>query len=67
MGWVLIAIATILSLTLLSPWARKRFRFGPLHLNDLAATLGTGILVLVVLEALKPLWTNRRSAGVSRV
>ena len=57
--WVLLAITAILSLTLLSPWARRLFRFGPLQVSDLAVTLGAGIVVLVVLEALKPLWRNR--------
>jgi Ca2+-transporting ATPase len=53
---VLLAVATMLSLTLLWPFARGLFRFGPLHLDDLALTLGAGVLVLVFLELLKPLW-----------
>jgi Ca2+-transporting ATPase len=35
------------------------FQFGPLHANDLALTLGAGIVVLIVLEALKHLWRAR--------
>ena len=53
---VLLAVTTMLSVTLLWPFARGLFRFGPLHLDDLALTLGAGVLVLVLLELLKPLW-----------
>ena len=52
--WVLLAVTAMLSLTLLWPFASGLFRFGPLHLNDLAVTLGAGILVLLFLEFLKP-------------
>ena len=57
--FVLIAIVTMLSLTLLWPFASGLFRFGPLHLDDLALTAGAGALVLVSLEFLKPLWRDR--------
>jgi Ca2+-transporting ATPase len=53
---VLLAVATMLSLTLLWPFARGLFRFGPLHLDDLMLTFGAGIIVLVLLVALKLLW-----------
>jgi Ca2+-transporting ATPase len=53
--YVLLAVAVILGLTLLWPTAGHLFRFGPLHADDLALTLGVGIAVLVVLEFLKPL------------
>jgi P-type Ca2+ transporter type 2C len=56
---VLLAVTTMLSMTLLWPFARGLFRFGPLHLDDLALTLGAGVLVLVFLELLKPLWRAR--------
>ena len=56
---VLLAVATILGLTLLWPFASDLFRFGPLHLNDLAFTLFAGVLVFVSLELLKPLWRAR--------
>lgn len=52
--WVLVAVTAALTLTLLWPFAAALFRFGPLHLDDLALTAGVGILVLVVLEVLKP-------------
>jgi Ca2+-transporting ATPase len=56
---VLLAVTTMLGVTLLWPFASGLFRFGPLHLDDLALTLGAGVLVLVVLEFLKPLWRER--------
>lgn len=56
---VLVAVTTMLGLTLLWPFASGLFHFGPLHLDDLALTLGAGVLVLVFLELLKPLWRER--------
>ena len=56
---VLLAVATMLGLTLLWPFASGLFRFGPLHLDDLALTFGAGVLVLVSLELLKRLWRTR--------
>jgi Ca2+-transporting ATPase len=41
------------------PPARTLFRFGPLHADDFAVTVGGGLLVLLVLEAAKPLWRGR--------
>jgi len=57
---VLFAVITMLSLTLFWPFASGLFRFGPLHWDDLALTLGAGIFMLVFLEFLKPLWRPRR-------
>lgn len=54
--WVLLAVAAMLGVTLLVPLAQRLFRFGPLHLDDLAVTLAAGLLVLVILDAVKPLW-----------
>jgi Ca2+-transporting ATPase len=59
LAFVLLAVVTMLSLTLLWPFVSDLFRFGPLHLDDLALTFGAGALVLVVLEVLKPLWRER--------
>src|SRR5262249_30717262 len=56
---ILTAVTGILALSLLWPFARDLFRFGPLHLDDLALTLGAGVLVLVALEILKPMWRLR--------
>ncbi|MEO8679859.1 MAG: cation-translocating P-type ATPase [Vicinamibacterales bacterium] len=56
LGWVLVAVPAMLSLTLRWPLASGLFRFGPLHADDLAVSLGAGVLVIVILELLKPLW-----------
>ncbi|MEP7156952.1 MAG: cation-translocating P-type ATPase, partial [Betaproteobacteria bacterium] len=58
--WVLLVVATSLALTLLWPFARGLFRFGPLHLDDLSLTLGVGILLIVVLEWTKARWRRRQ-------
>jgi P-type Ca2+ transporter type 2C len=58
---VLAWIVTILSLTLLWPFASELFRFGPLHADDVALTIGAGALALGALELLKPL-SRRRAA-----
>jgi Ca2+-transporting ATPase len=56
---VLALVATTLSLSLLWPAARELFKFGPLHPDDLALTVGAAAAVLVVLEVIKPLWRAR--------
>ena len=38
------------------PWATSLLRFGPLHSNDLAVSIGAGITLLVVLEIAKSGW-----------
>jgi Ca2+-transporting ATPase len=60
--WVLVVVTALLSLTLLLPLASELFRFGPLHLDDLAVTFGAGIVVLVLLELLKHVWRERLGA-----
>ncbi len=59
LGWVLVTVVSMLALTVLWPAVRVLFRFGPLHADDLAVTAGGGLLVLLVLEAAKPLWRGR--------
>jgi Ca2+-transporting ATPase len=56
LAMVLLVVTSMLSVTLLWPVARGLFRFGPLHLDDLTLTLGAGVLVLALLEFLKPRW-----------
>ena len=52
----LLAVTGMLAATLLWPGARKLFRFGPLHLDDLGLTLAAGLAVLLLLELIKPAW-----------
>jgi Ca2+-transporting ATPase len=59
------AVTVMLAATLLWPAARTLFRFGPLHLDDLALVLGAGVFVLAFLKAMKGLLL--RSSNVSEV
>jgi Ca2+-transporting ATPase len=56
--FIVLAVAIILATTLLWPPASALFRFGPLHADDLAAAFGVGVVLLMVLELLKPLWAR---------
>ena len=47
------------ALTLLWPVASGLFRFGPLHADDIAVTIGAGVAVLLTLEGMKGLWRAR--------
>jgi Ca2+-transporting ATPase len=57
--WVMLMVTTMLSVTLLLPFARRMFRFGPLHADDLTVTLAAGLLTIGILELLKPHWRTR--------
>ncbi|WP_050630824.1 cation-translocating P-type ATPase [Bradyrhizobium viridifuturi] len=57
--WILSAVAAILATSLLWGPASALFRFGPLHMDDLTVTLGAGLVLLVLLELLKPIWAAR--------
>jgi Ca2+-transporting ATPase len=57
---VLVAVVAVLSLSLLWPFAQELFSFGPLHVDDLAVTLGAGAVLLVLLQLAKPFWWQRR-------
>jgi Ca2+-transporting ATPase len=56
LAWVMAAVAAVLASTLVWPFARDLFRFGPLHLDDIVLTLGAGIIVLIALELIKTFW-----------
>jgi P-type Ca2+ transporter type 2C len=60
LGAVLLTVTAVLSLSLLWPFAQALFRFGALHVDDLAVTVGSGAVLLVLLEVVKPLWWQRR-------
>ena len=51
--WILAAVVAILALTLAWPPAAHLFRFGPLHPDDLALTVGAGVIVFACLDAIK--------------
>jgi len=50
---VLAGVVLMLSLTLLWPFARGLFHFGPLHADDLLVTLGAGAAALLILDIVK--------------
>jgi Ca2+-transporting ATPase len=64
---VLVSVVAVLSLSLVWPFAQGLFSFGPLHVDDLALTVGAGAVLLALLEVVKPLWwrTRARSSAVS--
>ncbi|MCG6207595.1 cation-translocating P-type ATPase [Rhodopseudomonas sp. HC1] len=63
---VLVIVGGVLGLSLSWPWLRELFRFGPLHGDDLALTALAALVVLIVLEAIKPLWRSRLGGAPSR-
>jgi Ca2+-transporting ATPase len=55
--WILLSsVAGILAMTLTWQPAMALFRFGPLHLDDLALSAIAGVAILMILEKIKPLW-----------
>jgi Ca2+-transporting ATPase len=60
--WVLGSVAALLGLVLAWPPGRALFHFGPLHADDLALCLGAGLVILVLLDLLKPIWRKRLTA-----
>jgi Ca2+-transporting ATPase len=59
LAWIVLTVATVLALSLVWPFARDLFRFGPLHGDDLLLTAAAAVFVFIVLEALKPLLSAR--------
>jgi Ca2+-transporting ATPase len=56
---ILLGVCAVLGLCLTVPPLRELFRFGRLHYDDLALTMASALLILVVLELFKPLWRTR--------
>ncbi len=54
--WVLLVVTALLAIALLWPVAMGLFRFGSLQSLDIAIALTAGVIVLLVLEMLKPFW-----------
>jgi len=50
---IIIFVTTVLTLSLAWPAAASLFRFGPLHADDLAITVGAALVSLVLLEVSK--------------
>jgi P-type Ca2+ transporter type 2C len=61
--FVIGTVAGILGVVNVWPVAQGIFRFGPLHGDDLTLTAGAGFGVLLLLEALKPLWHAGRTTA----
>jgi Ca2+-transporting ATPase len=61
--WIVIGVALPLLLASVS-WAPAEtlFRFGPLHVDDLAICIAAALVLLAALEALKRLWRARLAA-----
>ena len=56
--WVTAGTGTILSAVLAFETTRQLFHFGPLHVDDVAVALASGVLVLIVLTLMK--WREQR-------
>ena len=56
---ILLGVFVTLGLCLTVPPVRELFRFGSLHLDDLALTVASALLILVALELLKPFWRSQ--------
>lgn len=56
LGWGTLGIAGFFTLLLSWPPAKELLGFGPLHTHDVAYALGSGVLLLIALELLKPLF-----------
>ncbi|MDZ4729579.1 MAG: cation-translocating P-type ATPase [Xanthomonadales bacterium] len=56
LGIVFPIVATLLAMTLFWPYVRSMFGFAALDVSALLIPLATGVVVLVTLEGLKPLW-----------
>jgi P-type Ca2+ transporter type 2C len=64
---VLAGVAAILGISLAWPVTAALLRFGPLHADDLAVTLGAGLAVLVTLELLKRVWAARLKGAAAKL
>lgn len=55
--WLLLGlVAMVLTAALVWPPAMTLFRFGAFHLHDLALSAASAIVILLAMEAAKPLW-----------
>jgi Ca2+-transporting ATPase len=55
--WLLLTpVAVLLATALTWPPAMQLFRFGPFHIDDLAVSIAAALGVLLIAEAIKPVW-----------
>jgi P-type Ca2+ transporter type 2C len=66
MQWVLLGTLGLLAIVLLVPAARDLLHFGPLHSNDLALSLGAGLICVTWFEVLKRVRNSRAATSHSR-
>ena len=64
--WILLIVGVILALTLKWPFASRLFRFGPLHPDDLALTVGAGLVVFACLDLIKLVLRGKSSTMARR-
>jgi Ca2+-transporting ATPase len=57
--WVFLGTTFFLALVLLIPFAQRLFHFAPLHVGDLALSLGAGLVCVLWFEVIK--WNKRWS------
>jgi P-type Ca2+ transporter type 2C len=60
--WIVGAMTVLIAVVTLWAPARRLFHFGPLHLDDTAVCIGAGLVTLLGLELLKPVWRRRLAA-----
>ncbi len=61
---VMAATASLLAITIYVPAVRHLFRFGVLHVDDLAVAMASGAATLLILELSKRWWARRIGATI---
>ncbi|MBL8638586.1 MAG: cation-translocating P-type ATPase [Alphaproteobacteria bacterium] len=59
LGWGALGIAVLFSVILFNPFAKGLFNLGDVHFHDVVFALLAGIISMVILEWMKPLFRNR--------
>jgi Ca2+-transporting ATPase len=59
LGWGALGIAILFSVILFNPFAKGLFNLGDVHFHDVVFALLAGIISMVILEWMKPLFRNR--------
>lgn len=61
LGWGALGIICIFGLILFLPISKELFGLGDIHGHDIAYALGAGLLSLIILEALKPIFIRQNN------